>query len=136
MRGEQKNMVRGRPQEVMFQSVWQPTGACLTALLGGRRVVGPRARAWSCGWERGASRPRQEKHTSASLPYTRRGENTETEFAKLVLFSSAKPLLPFLVTQVEHWGEVLTSRGCAGPEQGSFLQPGGSWVQSHEHAGG
>lgn len=33
------------------------------------------------------------------------------EFAKLVLFSSVKSLLPFLVTRVEHWGEVLTFRG-------------------------
>lgn len=77
------------------------------------------------------------RSTRVLLSRTHAGVRTQKQsLQSWCFFSSAKPLLPFLVTQVEHWGEVLTSRGCAGPEQGSFLQPGGSWVQSHEHAGG
>lgn len=87
----------------------------LTSLPWGRRMVGPRDCAWSCGWEQGAGRLRGTKHTSAPLPCARGGENMATKFAKLVLFSSVKSVLPFLVTRVEHWEEVLTFRGCCRP---------------------
>lgn len=84
----------------------------------------------------GAGRLRGKKHTSAPLPCLRGGENMATEFAKLVLFPLVKSLLPFLITWVEHWGEVLTFRGCYRPWARVFPLAMSVLVQSPRHAVG
>lgn len=75
--------------------------------------MGPRDCAQSGGWKQGAGRLRGRKHTSALLLCPRGGENTATEFAKY-FFSWVKSGLPFLVTWVDHGGEVLTFQGLRG----------------------
>lgn len=79
---------------------WKAPGSHVSVSVAAKRSVSDCSPGWEEGggaegpclvlWVGTGGRPRREKHTSASLPYPRRGENTETEFAKLVLFFLSK----------------------------------------------